>query len=51
MEQSSAEVACDGSPSVNSVILSSGDATRYEVQLESEIFDQVIEAYAAVVPE
>ena len=51
MEQSSAGVPCDGWPSVNSVILPGGDATQYEVRLESETFDQVIEAYAAVVPE
>ena len=45
------EVRCDGSLFVDSVVLPGGAAIQYHVDLESEAFDQVIEAYAAVVPE
>ena len=45
------EVRCDGSLFVDSVVLPGGAAIQYHVDLESEAFDQVIEAYAALVPE
>lgn len=49
-EESTGAVPCDGSVTVNTAILP-GDASQYGIRLDSDAFDHVERAYAAIVPE